>query len=126
MYVLYLLRQSYGDNIEFQVHGTYQTPDYIHKTESMILDAKYKTMYDRSFCKDMIPDIREISGNARDRAVRKLLSNNADEPDCVILYPSNDGLTDFSKPLSEIAHKNPIKQFQKFYRIPIRLPNLES
>lgn len=45
MYVLYLLRQAYGDSIEFQVPGTYQKPDYVHKTENMILDAKYKTIY---------------------------------------------------------------------------------
>ena len=122
MYVLYLLRQTYGESIEFQVPGTYQTPDYVHKTENMILDAKYKTIYGGSFQPKMIPDIREISGNARDVAIRKHLENWDDEPECVIIYPASDGLLSFDGPLSEIAHKKPITEFHKFYKIPIRLP----
>lgn len=124
MYVLYLLRNSYGDSIEFQIHGTYQTPDYIHKKESMVLDAKYKPMYEHSFSKEMIPDIREISGNARDKAIRMRLDNREDEPECVVFYPSDNGFVSFSGPLSEIAHKRPIEQFHKFYKIPICLPKL--
>lgn len=122
MYVLYLLRQAYGDSIEFQVQGTYQTPDYVHKTENMILDAKYKTIYRGSFQSKMIPDIREISGNARDIVIRKHLDNWEDEPECVIIYPARDGFLSFDGSLSEIAHEKPIKEFHKFYKIPIRLP----
>ena len=122
MYVLYLLRQTYGESIEFQVPGTYQTPDYVHKTENMILDAKYKTIYGGSFQPKMIPDIREISGNARDVAIRKHLENWDDEPECVIIYPASDGLLSFDRPISEIAHEKPIKEFYKFYKIPVHLP----
>ena len=123
MYVLYLLRQAYGESIEFQVHGTCQKPDYIHKSESMILDAKYKPKYNANSYFD-ISDIREVSGNARDTAVRTHLNNREFEPECGIIYPANNGLISFEGPLSEIAHRNPIREFYKFYKIPVRLPLL--
>lgn len=126
MYVLSMLRKEYGDSIEFQVQGTFQKPDYIHKSENLILDAKYKPMYQHALAKEMIDDIREISGNARDKAIRALLNNGEDEPECVILYPAKGGYTSFRGPLSIIAHKNEFSSFYKFYKIPIQLPTLKE
>ena len=123
MYVLSMLLASYGDTVKFQVQGTSQKPDYVHVAESLILDAKYKTDYKGSSYYG-INDIRELSGNARDKVIRDILVNVVDEPECIILYPAKNGYTSFKGPLSCIAHQQEVPQFYRFYKIPIRLPIL--
>lgn len=125
MYVLSLLKQAYGSDIEFQVQGNKQVADYVHNGEGLVIDAKYKQWYaGGDVNKKMVDDIREISGNARDYSIIRNFPNPKEEPECVIIYPEDSGLTTFSCPLSEIAHKHPIIQFRKFYKIPVRLPIL--
>lgn len=124
MYVLYVLRRSNPKDIEFQFEGTGQVPDFVHKRENMVLDAKYKPMYGGPFRREMIDDIRELSGNARDLRVRDILPNGEEEPHCVIIYPSAGGLTTLDSPLGEIARMNPIREFHRFYKIALRLPVL--
>lgn len=111
MYVLSLLKQAYGNEIEFQVKGqnSLQVVDYVHNGEGLVIDAKYKQWYaDGKVNKKMVDDIREISGNARDYSIIRKFPNPKEEPKCVIIYPEDSGLISFSWPLSEIAHKHPI------------------
>ena len=125
MYVLSLLRDAYGQNVLFQVEGYNEVADYVLTNENLVLDAKYKKWYaNDGVSSDMIKDIREISGNARDvRIVRNLLEPD-NEPECVIIYPSHNGVTSFPALLTDEAHRHPIRQFRRFYKIPVKLPTL--
>ena len=89
MYVLNILRERYGKNILFQVSG-YRgcKADYLHVGEKIIIDAKYKPRYNYSN-EGILPDIREISGYARDKRILRSLDAETDEKEvkCLIIYP---------------------------------------
>ena len=109
----------------FQVKGHSQVADYISVKENCVIDAKYKEWYvGEGISGELIKDIREISGNARDKKITSLLSEPGCEPECVIVYPNANGIKSFQTSLVEEAHHNPISQFRKFYKIPISLPIL--
>ena len=127
MYVLAMLKNAYGSEIEFQVkgHNRLQVADYVHNGEGLVIDAKYEQWYSGGEVdRKLVDDIREISGNARDYSIIKKFPHPEEEPECVIIYPEDNGLTSFSGPLTETAHRRPISQFRKFYKIPVRLPIL--
>ena len=93
LYVYSRLSEIYGENIKFQVSGYQRTAaDYIHVGEHIIMDAKYKQRYDRSFS-GILPDIREMSGYARDYKILKHFGNDFlksnDEVKCLIIYPQD-------------------------------------
>ena len=122
MYVLSILKKAYGDEIEFQVQGYNQVADYVHNGEGLVIDAKYKQMY--AGVDVDVKDIREISGNARDYSIISKFPHPEKEPECIIIYPEDNGFSSFSGLLSELAHKKPIRQFRNYYKIPVRLPTL--
>lgn len=120
VYVLALLREEYGNMIEFQVKGCWAVADYVHRSEHIIIDAKYKEKYLDNY---EIEDIREISGNARDNKICSRFTNwSGDEPECIIIYPDEDGLKHFDGPLSFSKNIKKISQFRKFRKIGVSLP----
>ena len=89
----------YGEKVKYQVPGRLSSvADFIivdeENNERLILDAKYKTHYQKKRNPAILTDIREISGYARDEKILKALKVNKtafDEEDnlirCVIIYP---------------------------------------
>lgn len=123
VYVLALLRKEYGSMIEFQVKGNRAVADYVHRSECIILDAKYKEKYLTDNYE--IDDIREISGNARDcKICSRFNAWSGNEPECIILYPDPYGLKNFEGALFTNKYKKAINQFRKFYKIGISLPTM--
>lgn len=121
MYVLSLLRDKYHNDIEFQVEGNGQVADYIHKSERFIMDAKYKLGYKNDYD---INDIREVSGNARDiKITHHFTGYNQEEPECLILYPSKNGIISFNG-IDSLASTDSIQGFRRFHKIGIKLPTL--
>lgn len=94
VYVYNKLHEAYGNTIQFQVPGRLKTVvDFIKIDEKLILDAKYKTHYQKQKS-PLLADIREISGYARDDKILKKLGlyktsfeNNENMVRCVIIYP---------------------------------------
>lgn len=150
LYVYSKLSDAYKDKIEFQVEGYNGTAvDFIHTGEHLIIDAKYKPRYEKSY-KGIIPDIREISGYSRDYSILKHFGKdivqNDEEVKCLIIYPqdilsdeiekANDETT--RTELNEINNMNeflssadslwdqttPIKYYRNFGKIRIPLPIL--
>ena len=133
LYVYNYLNKNYPDQVMFQVKGYMGTvADYILKDQGIILDAKYKPRYENGIA-GIIPDIREMSGYARDE---KILSN-FDNPDvsnapCVILYPSSYSEMDFVE--EEINHTETgflsgakkIRPYRNFYKMKIELPVIKN
>ena len=62
IYVYSKLHEAYGNTIQFQVPGHLKTVvDFIKTDEKLILDAKYKTRYQKHNS-PLLADIREVSG----------------------------------------------------------------
>ena len=128
IYVLGKLTNSYANKILFQVPGSYYTQcDYLHTGEYIIVDAKYKPWYEtaqgrKDHYHDMISDIREISGYARDEKLLTYFNVNTDTiPCCLIVHPGV-ATPCFNKPLKEIIKTTKIEGFKEFYHLGISLP----
>lgn len=128
LYVLSLLKDKYGNKIVFQAKGNYGEPDYLLLDDNipLIIDAKYKPIYQKN---EYNPDdIRQISGYARDNKLLNQLgfATQSERENkivgCVIIYTDQSRNTELPETLTEI----PIKQFTKFYKVPIAMPVLTT
>ena len=127
VYVLHQLRKAFADSILFQVKGAQKTQvDFVKTDEKIILDAKYKPYYESSQ-HNIIADVREISGYARDVKILKTMGISEDDqyiPTCIIIYPAqtDTNLFDCHKLLKNQLNTK-IKGFTNFYKLGIRLPD---
>ena len=138
MYVYSQLKAQYGDELLFQVDGSYKTQaDYILKKQKLILDAKYKPRYENSQS-GIITDIREISGYARDEKILKnfdLTDNPNEEINCIIIYPPQSDFEECVNKENAVlsdsgANDNKLKQrkvnhFRNFYFYKLPLPMMK-
>ena len=130
MYVLGLLKERFGSQIQFQAKGNYGEPDFllVSQTEKMVIDTKYKKIYqnnDQRNDRYNSDDIRQIAGYARDKKILQCLDYSEDEMqnvvvDCLIIYPDQN----FDENLPENLKDSPIDQFTKFYKAPVKLPTI--
>ncbi len=129
LYVYNYLSKYYPNQVMFQVDGYMGTAaDYIIKDKGIILDAKYKPRYENGNG-GIIPDIREMSGYARDEKILRNFDNPyAPEVPCIILYPScydemekveDEGTGKFE---GELSKAKKIKPYRDFYKMRIDLP----
>lgn len=151
VYVYSKLYEVYGDNVKFQVQGSLRTvADFVKIDEKIILDAKYKTRYQKKNSA-LLEDIRELSGYARDNKILKTMEiEKGDEKvvECVIIYPehvkidipdgnnldneerkeieknNNESQTEicFGEPILDLVKNHEIPGFRKFYKICVKLP----
>lgn len=121
LYVLGLLRKEYGNVVQFQFQAKYNELDYILKNEEyqMVIDAKYKLKYENSY---HIEDIRQISGYARLKEVRKVLGLKKKKvvPDCLIIYPDVNLKPEKFK--IDNLKKDPIPGFHNIYKLKVPIP----
>jgi mcrBC 5-methylcytosine restriction system component-like protein len=90
------------------------TPDY-----KMVIDAKYKTIYEDS---RVIDDIRQVSGYARLKVVYNKLKIEEDRLiDCLIIYPTLEQNADFN-----ITDKKEIPEYKGIYKLSISVPLVNS
>jgi len=139
VYVFNLLQESYGDSILFQVPGYHDTAvDFVKTDEHLIIDTKYKPRY-KDGNKGIVPDIREISGYARDKKILHQceLDETSNVPPCLIIYPvqqcidedfdiEEKNISVFNPTMSLLSQSTPIKAFNKFYKMCISLPALRK
>ena len=152
LYVYSKLHQVYRDNIRFQVPGYQKTAvDFIHIGERLIIDAKYKPKYEKSYT-GILSDIREISGYSRDLSILKNFDSDFiisdEEVRCLIIYPQNaftdltwngnendnnmlqelqemDSMNEFLATDTSLWHQaSPIKYFRNFKKLRISLPTV--
>jgi len=120
LYVLGMLKDRFGKDVDYHVNTNYQELDYLlnSKDHQMVVDAKYKTIYQTHYDKE---DIRQISGYARMKSVYKKLGKDDNEIiDCLIIYPDqkigHENLNDVDLKKSEI------EKFNRFYKVPVKIP----
>lgn len=121
LYVLGLLKDRYGNKLDYHFTRQYNELDFLLNTEEekIIIDAKYKLKYNSGYD---LNDIRQLSGYARIRKLYEHLGLNLNHPtpniDCLIIYPNQDASADLNNQLKV----EPIHQFVSFYKLGIRLP----
>jgi 5-methylcytosine-specific restriction enzyme subunit McrC len=127
LYVLTKLKQA-NLNINYQESGNYGEVDFLEQDGKIIIDTKYKKIYDGENQNYKIEDIRQISGYARDKGLLKKLYGRDAElknivPPCLIIYPDKNGKEVFDNDHSQLLI-SPIKQFNEFYKCGIKLPEI--
>ena len=124
LYVLGQLKDKYANKILYgakEASGKYGLTDYLLLSdERMIIDAKYKPIYQEN--RYDIDNIRQLSGYGRDKGVLSKLGFSKEQMentvvDCLIIYPDQT----VSEKLFENAQK-PIEGFVKFFKKPVKLP----
>lgn len=130
LYVFNYLNNKFPNQVMFQVEGYQGTAaDYILKDKGIILDAKYKPRYENSNS-GIIPDIREMSGYARDERILKHFENPNKQIPCVILYPSTYTEMESIEGENEmcdddfLSKAQKIKPYKDFYKIKVDLPRI--
>jgi len=117
-YVLSKLKEKYGKQIFYQVGGRYGNVDFMKIDDKMIIDTKYKLIYNQEQYE--IENIRQLSAYARDKKILEKLSvDESTVVDCLIIYPNAKSDIDF---INRELKEEEITQFSKFYKIGIRLP----
>lgn len=121
MYVLRLLRQRFDNKVEYHVRFLGgQEPDYLlHGDEQRppyIVDAKYKRYGERPI---EVDDIRQVSGYARLKTVRKRLGVQLQSViPCLIVYPDLDG----NDSLPDYKGWSADTYYEEIYKVGIKLP----
>ena len=132
-YVLGLLREAYGDRIEYQKEGATGRPDFVCYQPLLVMDTKY--MPDLAGGKLDKDIVRQLAGYARDR---RLFSEAPTVPipcptapiPCLVIYPT----TEEAEPNPFAAHpledflcpEREDKDIWGFYRLAVPLPTLSS
>ena len=120
LYVYKKLQEKFGDREEVLYHfiADYTELDFLLNTSEykMVIDAKYKPIYEDS---RVIDDIRQVSGYARLTEVYKKLGlkDSNELIDCLIIYPSleeNKGLN--------IENKKEISEYKNIYKLSVSIP----
>jgi len=120
LYVYKKLQEQFGGREEVLYHLTadYTELDFLLNTSEykMVIDAKYKPIYEDS---RVIDDIRQVSGYARLTEVYKKLGleNSNELIDCLIIYPSLEE----NKELN-FKKLDTIKSYAKIYKQSISIP----
>ena len=119
LYVYKKLQEQFGSRGEVHYHfmGDYTELDFLLNTPEykMVIDAKYKPIYEDS---RVIDDIRQVSAYARLERVYKALKIDDNRLiDCLIIYPSFEQNTNLN-----IANKKEIHQYRNIYKLSVSVP----
>jgi len=128
LFEMYVFSKMIEDNPDSKGEILYQFSTYgnaldilVSKDGSqMIIDAKYKLHYQNSH---LHQDIRQVAGYARLNKVRdKLKVIDDSNIDCLIIYPDiENGIDDFTL-VNIIDKRDPIKVYNKVYKLGVKLP----
>ena len=122
LYVYKRLQEQFGrEAVTYHLTADYTELDFLLNTPDykMVIDAKYKTIYEDS---RVIDDIRQVSGYARLEKVYKKLKIEEDRLiDCLIIYPTLEQNADFN-----ITDKKEIPEYKGIYKLSISVPLVSS
>lgn len=122
LYVLGLLKDTYGEDVEYHLTTYGNELDFLLKKQGMemVIDAKYKPKYQRGLDHS---DIRQVSGYARlEKVYNKLTKSRNENIDCLIIYPDIEkGIENF-RDVSLKSDENKLNEYVGIYKIGIQLP----
>ena len=119
LYVYVKLQEQFGrEAVTYHLTADYTELDFLLNTptQKMVIDAKYKPIYEDS---RVIDDIRQISGYARLEKVYKRLGLEGSNEliDCLIIYPSLEENRVFN-----LENKSKIPEYRNIYKLSISIP----
>ena len=134
LYVYQKLLQANKDDTskikyQFSTYGNYLDFLINNGADSMIIDTKYKLHYKEGHIHE---DIRQVSGYARLKKVRKYLKLDLEDDrniNCLIIYPDihAEGNRDFSlREINQSMTQSPVKAYHKVYKLGIALPLIKQ
>lgn len=127
-----LLKDNPSDSnkIEYQLATHGNTLDFLIKDgeNSIVMDTKYKLHYKQSHIHE---DIRQVSGYARLRKVRRVCGlENADiHLNCLIVYPVLDEVEEnfsIKNIQTQLTTANEIKAYHKVFKLGLKLPLINN
>ncbi|MCF8235876.1 MAG: McrC family protein [Bacteroidales bacterium] len=129
LYVLGKLKDTLGPkDIIFQSGAKFGELDFLRTTKGKetVIDSKYKPKYKNEDY--AIEDVRQLSAYARDRGTLEKLSIKPSDwgntvLDCLIVYPDQSAESNLTE---HRLFDFPIKQFEKFYKVGISIPEISS
>ena len=119
LYVYVKLQEQFGrEAVTYHLTADYTELDFLLNTptQKMVIDAKYKPIYEDS---RVIDDIRQVSGYARLEKVYKRLGleDSNELIDCLIIYPSLEENRVFN-----LENKSKITEYRNIYKLSISIP----
>ena len=119
LYVYVKLQEQFGrEAVTYHLTADYTELDFLLNTptQKMVIDAKYKPVYEDS---RVIDDIRQVSGYARLEKVYKRLGleDSNELIDCLIIYPSLEENRVFN-----LENKSKIPEYRNIYKLSISIP----
>jgi 5-methylcytosine-specific restriction enzyme subunit McrC len=122
LFVLGKLKKEFGSKITYHPRTNGNELDflYLDGNNSKVIDAKYKPQYLGKSHLGLHNDIRQVSGYARLKSIRKkagVIDSNI-LLQCVIVYPK------LSRQDENInLHQNEVEQYEKVWKVGVNLPN---
>ena len=125
-YVLSKLKTA-GHQVLYQKRTGYDVPDYLLKSEQLILDAKYKTYYvDDAVNESVAGDIRQLSGYGRNEKIREYFKiNDETQPNLMIIYP-NQNTPDGIGKSKLIGQGKKVNNYYKMRKLSVALPTINN
>ena len=119
LYVYVKLQEQFGrEAVTYHLTADYTELDFLLNTptQKMVIDAKYKPIYEDS---RVIDDIRQVSGYARLEKVYKRLGleDSNELIDCLIIYPSLEENRAFN-----LENKSKIPEYRNIYKLGVSIP----
>ena len=119
LYVYVKLQEQFGrEAVTYHLTADYTELDFLLNTptQKMVIDAKYKPIYEDS---RVIDDIRQVSGYARLEKVYKRLGleDSNELIDCLIIYPSLEENRAFN-----LENKSEIPEYRNIYKLGVSIP----
>ncbi|WP_158860973.1 5-methylcytosine restriction system specificity protein McrC [Lunatibacter salilacus] len=126
LFVLGKLKEEYGNKIAYheRTYGNEVDFLYVDSTDVKIIDAKYKPQYIGKTHTGLHNDIRQVSGYARSKSIRKKagVTDSARLLDCVIVFPDLNSENKDVKNLSQLE----VEQYEKVWKVGICLPQIDQ
>ncbi len=120
-YVLGLLKEAYGNMIEYQANGYTGYPDFICYEPKIVMDTKYIPRFERNNIDVYIA--RQLCGYARDRRLFKTMPS--ENIPCIVIYPKEgEPVNPFMGKSIEQLMMDEDRHIWGFYRIAVPLPIL--
>lgn len=126
LYVLEKLIKTFPSEITYHFKASGNELDYllVKDGDSLVIDSKYKPNYKAKTHKGYHKDIRQVSGYARLKKVRKEVGLLGTETQlgCLIIYPDQTA----SDSLPENLKLTEIKGYEGVWKLGVRLPDLDK
>ncbi|SFB59753.1 5-methylcytosine restriction system specificity protein McrC [Algoriphagus aquimarinus] len=122
LYVLGMLKKEYGSAITYHERTYGNEVDFLLSADddSLVIDAKYKPGYIGKSHQGLHTDIRQVSGYARHREIRRRLKvkDNNLLLGCVIIYPD---LSLMEEKIGDLRITE-VSQYEKAWKVGVKLP----